>query len=158
MAVRVVISEAAIFRTTRDPNGSAGTAQWMDDLAERTIGIARSIAPVGDVKDAGSRSGLVGIYISSFSWDRRGGNLKYIRRRVLNSAPHAGIVERGRPYVAGKQKFTSRKYGGRWVVRRFTRYRPGEHILEKAQDAAWRSQQLGIPVERLLRRARLGRL
>ena len=154
---RVYVSDAAIFQTTRNPKGSAGTARWMDRLALRTVAIAMEDAPVNNVQNAYHRGGVVGTYKASFSWDRRGGTRAYLKRSVWNTAKHAGIVEKGRPSTRGgpMEVFTWSRFTppGALGALRGTGSRSGYAILERAQIKAWESSRYGYRVETEFRQA-----
>jgi hypothetical protein len=110
--VRVRISETLLWKHTMTYGSEMNAPGVMDRLARRMTKYGESIAPVGDVGDAGSRNWVVGTYKKSFGWERvPGGNQWQISRRIYNTAPHAYYVEFGRGMSFGYERFTSK---GRW--------------------------------------------
>jgi len=148
---RVFISDAAIFQTTRNPKGSAGTARWMDRLALSTIAIAEKDAPVNNPLNALHREAPVGVYKASFTWDRKGGTVAYLKRSVWNTARHAGIVEFGRRSSRGRsvEVFTWNRFvpPGSLGALYGTGGRSGYGILRLAQQKAWAAARYGYKVE-----------
>lgn len=126
------ISETLVIRALNTPGGSGGVARFADRVARRMVAQAISIAPMGEVGDAGSRDGLVGVYKASFHWKKvRGGNAHHVRRDIYNSAGHARFVEFGRGRSWGYEKFTSHGQWRRTI--RGTAGWPGQHVLGRAQ-------------------------
>lgn len=133
------VFRAAIIRSTQSPNGSAGTYQYMDAMAENTKAEAMLLAPVGNPLDRRHDKKPVGEYKRSFKFDRVGSNGSKLRRAVYNTVPYAGNVELGRSSTkssrysyANGERYSTKYRGGRIVFTFGTKGWKGKHVLEHA--------------------------
>ena len=106
---------------------------------EQALAVARTtalaLAPVNNVLNAKHRGGVVGTYKASIRVERTGN--QYGRGFRLGAyAPHAAIVENGRSASRKDQYFSWTAAGGiaRWYDS--TGARDGDHVIERAADAA----------------------
>jgi hypothetical protein len=106
----VQISDRAIITALNTPGG--GVYQWRDRVGERTKIAAIDLSPVNNPGNAMHRGGVVGTYRKSWDWNRRGSHGHHVIAVVLNSAPHAQIVEYGRSGSGQQQVFTWTEYPG----------------------------------------------
>lgn len=116
MTVRnLVVSDPLIIKAL-NTRQTGSIARWADRAAGKMKRYGETIAPVGDILDAGSRNYVVGTYRASFgvrTGDR--GNQHQVIRYVYNDAAHAEFVEYGRRPSFGFEKYTWSARGGKWV-------------------------------------------
>lgn len=95
------------------------------------------IAPKNDKRNATHRGGVVGTYRESLSFEQYG-NQSGLGLRMVNSAPHADIVEFGRPATSGWEKFGWKKHKPAGAIRahpKGTNGRDGDHVLRDCVNA-----------------------
>lgn len=128
--VQVRIEDGLIISALNTPGG--GVYEWRDETANEIERLAQAAAPINDPLNELHRAPRRGLYKASFSWTRVGSNGHRVRAHIVNSAPHADIVEFGRSGVVGYQRFSWTVWEGETKVVRFTSGRPGQHILRDA--------------------------
>jgi len=138
MATRAVISDALIIRACNKPGGSGGVYKWIEAATRDTMRYAVQGSPTGKAGNYGSawhleRGSTPGTYKRSFRMDRSGSNGHWLRRRVANTAHHAGVVEKGRRKGNRWERFTWTEYPDiNLIAIQGTSSRAGLHVLEKA--------------------------
>ena len=139
-SVKVTIPSKAIIRACNTPGGPV--YEWRDQIGLAILHQAEATAPINDPLNAVHRGLIVGTYAASFGGDRRGSSGHHVIARVYNDAPHADIVESGRPAVYSNQGFSWTKWRGDIRQVPATRGRAGQHILARALVAVMGSQGL----------------
>lgn len=108
--VKIVTSDitgATCFQPLHGP-GIGVVNRWMrTDIQNDVMRRAKVIAPVNDRRNAYHRGGVTGTYVAGlYAKTRVGTNQYQTRLEVGSRAPHAAIVEFGRPAVQARQVFS----------------------------------------------------
>jgi hypothetical protein len=130
---KVTTFQALIDASASHPGGTMGVYPYLDRIASAIITNAKRLAPRGNVLDRLHDTGKVGTYKRSFEFNRFG-NQSVKRRRVFNTARHAGVVEKGRVASYKYQVFAWSGRGGRTDEHHPTSARGGLHVLERAAE------------------------
>lgn len=135
------INSRALWRQLAMPGGTGGLGAYRDAFCTSTMTTAVTRSPVNKRLNALHRGGVVGTYVGAWDWSRSNKRGAWIvGGQVINTAPHAQVVELGRSSSREPQRFSWSKYPGkiRWYVGRKgsllekTSARPGKHVLEGA--------------------------
>ena len=99
------VNSRTIWQATNKPGGIV--ADYVGDLADLTQDYAVLASPVNNPLNA-RRPGhhAPGLYKRRWSHRRQAAGRLTVRFVVMNSAPHADIVERGKPFVRKRQVFS----------------------------------------------------
>jgi hypothetical protein len=149
---KVEISEALVIKALNTPSGSGGVWRWIEGVAQQTRRNAIKIAPVGNPLDSLHRPEPPGRYKKSFRIRRVGSNQHILVRQIINTAPHAIIVEKGRrstrfdPSSKGGpwERFSWSKRGGKFGSYAGTSGRAGHHVVERSFERAMARRRTGI--------------
>jgi len=131
--VEVSIPDANIIRVLNSPGGPV--SNWRDQVGQRVVNTARTLAPVNSVLNAQHRGGGVGEYKASFDWERgHSGNQHLVRAVITNFSDHAIYVELGRGPSYSRQVFSWTGWGGQTRAVHATRGWAGQHVMQRALD------------------------